>query len=99
MESELQLTILLQPCVYWVSVSKVAHQGSRTSTSLEFAREVSPQVAVISAGEDNRFGHPHKETLDILAEVLSKDSIFITYKQRSVEFISDGSRLRMRTER
>ena len=81
------------------TVLKVAHQGSRTSTSLEFAREVSPQVAVISVGEDNRFGHPHRETLDTLAEVLPEDRILITSIHGNVEFVSDGSRLKMRTEK
>ncbi|MFH1560265.1 MAG: DNA internalization-related competence protein ComEC/Rec2 [Chloroflexota bacterium] len=81
------------------TVLKVAHQGSRTSTTLEFVREVSPQIAVISVGEDNRFGHPHQETLDTLAEVLSKDSIFITSMHGDVEFVSDGSRLRIEMER
>ena len=81
------------------TVLKVAHQGSRTSTSLEFAREVSTQVAVIPVGEDNRFGHPHQETLDTLAQVVGEDRIFITSIHGSVEFVSDGSRLRLKTER
>jgi competence protein ComEC len=81
------------------TVLKVAHQGSRTSTSLAFAREVSPQVAVIPVGEDNRFGHPHQETLDTLTEVLSEDRIFVTYVDGSVEFVSDGLMLKMKTER
>ena len=75
---------------------KVAHQGSRTSTSLEFAREVSPQVAVIFTGEDNQFGHPHQETL---AQVVGEDRIFVTSVYGDVEFVSDGSRLMMKTEK
>jgi competence protein ComEC len=81
------------------TVLKVAHHGSRTSTSLEFAREVLPQVAVITVGEGNRFGHPHQETLDTLAKVVSEDRTLITSIHGDVEFVSDGSRLRMKTER
>lgn len=49
-------------------VLKVGHHGSRTSTSKEFLSVVLPKVAVIMAGEDNRYGHPHKETLERLEE-------------------------------
>ncbi|MBI2856369.1 MAG: DNA internalization-related competence protein ComEC/Rec2 [Chloroflexi bacterium] len=78
---------------------KVGHQGSRTSTTPTFLREVSPQVAVISAGKDNRFGHPHQETLDTLGELMPEDRVLTTAEDGTVELISDGSRLWMRTER
>ncbi len=81
------------------SVLKAPHQGSNTSTSPDFLRAVSPQVAVISVGEDNRFGHPHPETLATLSEMLSEDRILATYEDGSVEFVSDGTRLSMSAER
>lgn len=74
-------------------------KGSRTSTSLVFARKVSSQAAVIPIGEDNRFGHPHQETPDTLTEVLSEERILITSIHVNTELVSDGSRLRMKTER
>lgn len=48
-------------------ILKVGHHGSRTSTSAAFVRAVSPAYALISDGKDNKYGHPHKETLDTLA--------------------------------
>jgi competence protein ComEC len=45
-------------------VMKVPHHGSRTSAQDDFLREVSPTIAVISAGRDNAFGHPSQEVLD-----------------------------------
>ena len=47
-------------------VLKVGHHGSRYSSSEVFLDAVAPKIAVISAGKDNRYGHPHGETLDRL---------------------------------
>ena len=47
-------------------VLKVGHHGSRGSTSERFLRAVNPTIAILSCGRQNRFGHPHKETLDRL---------------------------------
>jgi competence protein ComEC len=44
-------------------IIKVPHHGGRTSSSEDFINAVSPEIAVISAGRGNSFGHPHKETL------------------------------------
>ena len=52
-----------------VSVLKVAHHGSKNSTKEEFLRQCSPTVAVISCGEHNTYGHPHKETLKRLNDM------------------------------
>lgn len=53
-------------------ILKVGHHGSRTSSSVEFVKVVSPSYAMISDGKDNRYGHPHKETLDVLASFGTK---------------------------
>ncbi|MBI5664225.1 MAG: DNA internalization-related competence protein ComEC/Rec2 [Nitrospirae bacterium] len=45
-------------------IIKVPHHGGRTSSSEGFINAVAPQIAVISAGRGNSFGHPHKDTLD-----------------------------------
>lgn len=46
-----------------VTVLKTAHHGSRNSTAAELLEQIKPQLAVISCGEDNRYGHPHEELL------------------------------------
>ena len=51
-----------------VDILKVAHHGSRNSTSEELLRQVNPGLAIISCGRDNRYGHPHEETLNRLAD-------------------------------
>lgn len=45
------------------TVLKAAHHGSKSSSSTGFLLAVNPELAVISAGRDNRFGHPHLEVL------------------------------------
>lgn len=49
-------------------ILKVAHHGSKTSSSKEFLEVVNPTIAIISVGKDNRFGHPTPEVLANLAE-------------------------------
>lgn len=49
-------------------VLKVAHHGSRTSTSAALLDNVRPRIAVISCGRRNLFGHPHPAVLDLLGE-------------------------------
>ncbi|MBA4319961.1 MAG: competence protein ComE [Flavobacterium sp.] len=69
-------------------VLKVAHHGSRNSLSPEFLSAVSSQYSVISAGKDNRYGHPHKEIIDFLNSIKSK--ILGTYDLGDIYFVSDG---------
>ncbi len=45
-------------------ILKAGHHGSSTSSNYEFIERVDPEIAVISAGKDNRYGHPHEETLE-----------------------------------
>ncbi len=47
-------------------ILKVGHHGSRTSTSDKFLEAVSPKYAFVSNSKNNKYGHPHKEILDIL---------------------------------
>lgn len=68
-------------------VLKLGHHGSKTSTSKDFLELVSPQVAVISAGKDNSYGHPSPEVIDLLK---SKNIEYFETKDGSVLIESDG---------
>lgn len=72
-------------------VLKAGHHGSRTSTSELFLEEVDPQYAVISAGKNNRYGHPHVEVTDMLFNHRIK--IYSTAEEGTVTFVSDGKNL------
>jgi competence protein ComEC len=75
-------------------VLKVPHHGSKTSDP-EFLRGVGAAVAVISAGEANRFGHPHDETL----VALEGTGVYRTDLDGRVVVKSDGERIDVWTER
>ncbi|ADU29840.1 DNA internalization-related competence protein ComEC/Rec2 [Evansella cellulosilytica] len=49
-----------------IDILKVAHHGSKSSTSEGFIEHFQPDIAVISAGRNNRFGHPHEEVMSRL---------------------------------
>lgn len=51
-----------------VDVLKVGHHGSKTSTMESLLEQLEPKIALISAGENNRFGHPHGDVLTRLEE-------------------------------
>ena len=54
------------------TILKVGHHGSSTSSSKEFLNQVMPSVAIIQVGEDNKYGHPHKETMERLNNLNTK---------------------------
>ena len=79
-----------------VEVLKVAHHGSEDPGLDEQLRELRPQIAVISAGRGNEYGHPRAETLAALAGVAGI-AVFRTDRDGRVVVESDGRRLRVRT--
>ena len=81
------------------AVLKVGHHGSSTSTTAPFLERVRPTVAVISAGESNRYGHPSQGVLARLAEVVGDGRVYRTDRDGRIEFISDGTNLWVETQR
>ena len=69
---------------------KAPHHGSRTSSSPEFVASVHPQFIFISAGKDNRFGHPHKSVLAVYRQITAPENIFCTAYNGSVVIETDG---------
>ncbi|MDR7416880.1 MAG: DNA internalization-related competence protein ComEC/Rec2 [Armatimonadota bacterium] len=78
-------------------VLKVPHQGSRTSSTEEFLREVAPRFAVLSVGARNPFGHPHPQVLRRYAGLGVR--VYRTDEDGAVTVITDGRRLWVETTR
>ena len=74
-----------------INLLKVAHHGSKTSTSEEFLEKTKPVFAMISAGYENSYGHPHKEVL----KNLEKHGIiyYVTSKDGETDFKIFGDKL------
>lgn len=71
-----------------IQVLKAAHHGSKYSTSQDFLRWINPSLAVISCGEGNSYGHPHKETLERLW--VARTKVVATTDMGAITVHTDG---------
>ena len=78
-------------------VLKVGHHGSYTATGDDFLTKADPAYAVISAGKDNSYGHPHAATLAKLED--DDVQIYRTDTMGTIEAVSDGNQIHMETEK
>lgn len=74
-------------------VLKVGHHGSNTATTGSFLSAVSPLIAIISAGEDNPYGHPHQETLDKL--FANEITVYCTYQSGIIAISANATSLQV----
>ncbi len=74
-------------------VLKAAHHGSKNSSSDEFLKIVKPSAVLISAGEDNRYGHPHEETLARFAD--AGCTVYSTQEEGAVRIWTDGENMKI----
>lgn len=79
-----------------IEVFQVPHHGSKFGLTREILEKIAPDLAVVSVGENNRFGHPAPQTMKILKDKEMK--ILRTDKDGSVEIISDGKNWWVETE-
>ncbi len=75
------------------TVLKNGHHGSRTSSGPDYLALVNPEYAVISAGKDNRYGHPHAEVIAALEKL--KIKILPTSERGNIKFKTDGQKLEL----
>jgi competence protein ComEC len=97
-EAEAEELLLRSGLPLQADVLKVAHHGSGGSSTANFLREVDPSFAAISVGAENLAGHPAQEVLERLAEE-SGAIVLRTDEDGTIEFITDGRQVWVRTER
>ena len=76
---------------------KAGHHGSETASGNPFLDAVTPKVALISCGENNKFSHPHKSTLDRFSERGIK--VLRTDRDGTLTITTDGKKVRIETEK
>ncbi|WP_019785218.1 DNA internalization-related competence protein ComEC/Rec2 [Streptococcus sobrinus] len=67
-----------------VQILKAGHHGSKGSSTPDFLKQISPEVALISAGQNNRYGHPNKETLERFKK--QKMRVYRTDQQGAISY-------------
>lgn len=80
-----------------VDVLKVPHHGSKEGMKTDYLATLDPEIAIISAGKNNRYGLPDQSVITQLEEVGAK--IVKTYEVGNIEVVSDGKTWYTRTEK
>ena len=96
-EREAEQDILSKGYELGSTVLKVGHHGSKDSTTYPFLREIMPEYAVISVGEDNTYGHPTEDALSRLRDADVK--VFRTDLQGTIICVSDGESVSFSVEK
>ena len=78
-------------------VLKFGHHGSSTSSSISFLESVDPDYGIISCGVDNKYGHPHRETLDKIKKYEIES--YRTDIHGQINLTSDGKTISIKTEK
>ncbi|MDR3000236.1 MAG: MBL fold metallo-hydrolase [Fibromonadaceae bacterium] len=86
LEAEQEKSLLELEPLLSVTALQVGHHGSKTSSSWSFLAQIQPEIALISAGRNNSYGHPHPETLAKLSLILQDSTqIFRTDTEGSIK--------------
>ena len=97
MESDAERDLVNSGANLKADVLQVGHHGSSTSTSYLFLNAVLPEMGVISCGVNNKYGHPHEETLSILRD--AGVDVYRTDLLGTVVIGSDGQNYPIRTDK
>jgi len=72
-------------------ILKAGHHGSKTSSSPLFLQTVNPSYVVVSAGENNQYGHPHQEVIQEIQTIGAQ--MLETSKEGTISFVIDGTNI------
>ncbi|HHV06806.1 MAG TPA: MBL fold metallo-hydrolase [Firmicutes bacterium] len=96
-EAEVEKELLASDANLSSTVLKVAHHGSDSSSTADFLKAVQPDIAVISVGQDNTYGHPSTKVINRLQK--AKAQILRTDVHGTVVLVSDGQDVVATTDR
>jgi competence protein ComEC len=92
-----ELSLLAEGLTDQVDILKAGHHGSNTSTTRELLTKTRPEVSLVSAGLNNKYGHPSPE---VLARLIEFDvEIWRTDELGTIEVVSDGEEYWIKTEK
>ena len=94
-DAESKIINELDPSDLKTTVLKLGHHGSITSTNETILEKASPQVAIISAGVNNQYGHPHQEVLNLLQQ--NNIKTYRTDQDGTIIVTTDGVNLDVKT--
>jgi competence protein ComEC len=94
-EKKIESQIIARDFLLSSDVLKVAHHGSRSSTTVEFLDKVHPVLSVISVAEHSPFGHPHDEVLRRLKQ--RSIQVLRTDQNGAITVVTDGNQLSLKT--
>lgn len=94
LETEGEKILLEQQKIRDYDVLKVGHHGSSGASSQAFLEQVKPELALISCGSRNRYGHPHAETLERLQE--QGAFVYCTKDSGAIVLTTDGKRIKVK---
>lgn len=90
-ESLVEKEILSENKDLKADVLKLGHHGSHSSTSKEFLKAIDPSIAIVSCAKDNKYGHPHKETMSNLKK--AGITVYETFRDGDITISSNGKKL------
>ncbi|MGI8670894.1 MAG: ComEC/Rec2 family competence protein [Aridibacter sp.] len=96
-EKETEKELLENPAFLKSDIVKVAHHGSRTSSTQEFIEATKTEYAIIPVGRKSRFGHPHKEIVERWKNSGAK--VLTTGERGTITISTDGKNLEIQTFR
>ncbi len=94
-EKETEKELLANPAFLQSDIVKVAHHGSRTSSTQEFIEATKAEYAIIPVGRKSRFGHPHKEVVERWKTSGAK--VLTTGERGTITVSTDGKNLEIQT--
>jgi len=78
-------------------IMKLGHHGSSTSNTEDFLKAVSPEIAIVSCGKNNDYGHPHREVVSLMGKL--DIPLYRTDEHGDITIVTDGGSYTVQTKK